>query len=63
MEQMYGFFIASGPNIKPGISLGPIRNIIIYSLMTAILGLENPEKLESDFTTLSAVLKRTNKEP
>ncbi len=57
MQEMHGFFIAAGPNIKPGISLGPINNIDIYPFMTAILGLRNPEKIDGDGNSLARVLK------
>ncbi len=56
MPEMHGFFVASGPNIKPGMSLGPINNVDIYPLMTSILGLKAPEKLDGDSSKLSGIL-------
>lgn len=56
MSDMHGFFVAAGPNIKPGKSLGPIRNIDVYPLMLAILGLQGPEKIDGDITTLKTIL-------
>jgi predicted AlkP superfamily pyrophosphatase or phosphodiesterase len=58
MPEMHGFFIASGPNINPGISLGSINNIDIYPLMVGILRLQAPDKLDGDASTLSGVLRR-----
>lgn len=56
MPEMHGFFIASGPNIKPGVSLGPLNNVDIYPFMAAILGLQAPEKIDGDSSALSGVL-------
>ena len=56
MQEMHGFFVASGPNIKQGISMGPVNNVDIYPLMIAILGLQAPEKLDGDSTKLSGIL-------
>ena len=53
---MHGLFIASGPNIKPGVELGPVRNIDIYPLMLSILGLDAPEYIDGDPSGLSAKL-------
>lgn len=55
---MHGFFIASGPNIKPGVELGPVRNIDIYPLMLSILGLNGPENIDGDPASLSIILNR-----
>jgi predicted AlkP superfamily pyrophosphatase or phosphodiesterase len=57
MQEMHGVFIATGPNIEPGISFGPIENVDIYPLMTAILGLQAPDKLDGDANKLSAALR------
>jgi predicted AlkP superfamily pyrophosphatase or phosphodiesterase len=56
--EMHGFFVASGPNIKPGVTLGPVRNIDVYPLMTSILGLQGPEKLDGDASRLADKLYR-----
>ncbi|MBT8069818.1 MAG: hypothetical protein KJO80_05245, partial [Gammaproteobacteria bacterium] len=53
---MHGLFIASGPNVKPGVELGPVRNIDIYPLMLSILGLDAPEYIDGDPSRLSAKL-------
>ena len=47
-SEMHGFFVASGPNIRPGVTLGAVRNIDVYPLMLSILGLQGPEKLDGD---------------
>lgn len=46
--EMHGFFVASGPNIRPGVTLGPVRNIDVYPLMVSILGLKGAEELDGD---------------
>ena len=56
--EMHGFFVASGPNIKPGVTLGAVRNIDIYPLMTSILGLQGPEELDGDASRLAEKLYR-----
>jgi len=54
---MHGFFVASGPNIKPGISLDPISSIDIYPLMLSILGLEAPAMVDGDAGKLAKILE------
>ena len=56
--EMHGFFVASGPNIKPGVTLGPVRNIDVYPLMTSILGLKGAEKIDGDASLLAEKLYR-----
>jgi len=56
MQEMHGFFIAAGPNIRSGVTLGPINNVDVYPLMTAILGLRSPKNLDGDVTVLTNVL-------
>ena len=53
---MHGFFIASGPDIKAGVSLGSINNIDIYPLMLSILGLDAPELMDGDANKLARKL-------
>lgn len=53
---MHGFFVASGPNIKPGITLGPVRSIDIYPMMLSILDLDAPEKIDGDPCALAGIL-------
>jgi len=54
--EMHGFFIASGPNIKPGLELGPIDNINVYPFMLSILGLDAPEVMDGDANQLLGIL-------
>jgi len=58
---MHGFFIACGPNITPGLKLGPVRNIDIYPLMLSILRLDAPEIIDGDPGALASVFKKTNR--
>ncbi len=56
---MHGFFVACGPNIKPGLTLGPVNNIDIYPLMLSILGLDAPEIMDGDAGRLAEHLNTT----
>jgi len=53
---MHGFFTACGPNIKPGISPGPVRNIDVYPLMLSILGLRGPPSMDGDAARLASLI-------
>ena len=53
---MHGLFVASGPNIKPGLSLGPVNSVDVYPLMLSILGLDAPETMDGDPATLAGTL-------
>ena len=53
---MHGFFIASGPNIKSGLLLGPVNSVDIYPFMLSILGLEGPQKLDGSASRLAGLL-------
>jgi len=53
---MHGFFVACGPNIRPGASLGVVNNIDIYPLMLSILGLEAPDIMDGDSRKLADIL-------
>ncbi len=53
---MHGFFVACGPNITAGLSLGPVRNIDVYPLMLSILGLDGPELMDGDASRLADFL-------
>jgi predicted AlkP superfamily pyrophosphatase or phosphodiesterase len=53
--EMHGFFIASGPNIKAGVPLGPVNNIDVYPLMLSILGLEGPANIDGDASSLQEI--------
>lgn len=54
---MHGFFITSGPNIKPGLTLGPVSMVDVYPLMTSILGLESPAYIDGDKDTLATLFQ------
>lgn len=53
---MHGFFVACGPNITPGVPLGPVSNIDIYPLMLSILGLDAPQIMDGDARKLAVNL-------
>jgi predicted AlkP superfamily pyrophosphatase or phosphodiesterase len=54
---MHGFFVASGPNIRPGVQLGAVEMVDIYPLMLTILGLEAPATIVGDADVLSGILQ------
>lgn len=56
---MHGFFVACGPNINPGLSLGPVSSVDIYPLMLSILGLDAPEKIDGNAAHLAAAFNST----
>jgi len=56
---MHGFFVACGPSITPGLSLGPIANIDVYPLMLSILGLDAPRVMDSNPGTLAGTFNTT----
>ena len=58
MQEMHGFFIAMGPNINPGVSLGAIKNVDIYPLMAAMLGLQPAQNIDGNPATLDGVLRK-----
>ena len=58
---MHGFFVACGPNITAGLSLGPVNNIDVYPLMLSILGLEAPEIMDGNASHLAAALNTTGR--
>ncbi len=57
VKDMYGIFYAQGPNIKPGITLAPFRNIHVYPLVAKILGLPLPE-IDGSFDVLKKIYKK-----
>lgn len=56
---MHGFFIACGPEVMPGHSLGPVGTIDVYPLMLSILGLDAPAKIDGNAANLAAALNTT----
>ena len=58
---MHGFFVACGPNITPGLSLGSVSTIDVYPLMLSILGLDAPGKVDGNADNLVAALNTTRK--
>jgi len=59
---MHGFFVACGPNIKAGASLGAVNNIDVYPLMLSILGLESPDDIDGDSRQLADTLYTTRRD-
>lgn len=53
---MHGFFVASGPNIRTGVSIPQAEVVDIYPLMLAILGLNGPESIDGDPGKLADIL-------
>ena len=55
-QDMHGFLVASGPNINPGISLGPVKSVDVHPLMLAILGLDAPQNTDGEAGSLARIL-------
>lgn len=53
---MHGFFIASGPNIKQGVTLGSAEMVDVYPLMASILGLTSAKPIDGDSGKLARPL-------
>ena len=58
---MHGFFVACGPNIKPGVKLGRIENIDVYPLMLSILELDTPAQIDGKPENLAGHLYTTRR--
>jgi predicted AlkP superfamily pyrophosphatase or phosphodiesterase len=56
-EGMYGIFLASGPRLPAGVTVGHINNVDVYPLMMNILGLPLPDDISSDTNILVPLLK------
>lgn len=60
-KDMHGIFYANGPAFKKGYSRSSFQNIAIYPLICDILGLEIPQTIDGELSTLSDVLKPVKK--
>ncbi|HET6220216.1 MAG TPA: ectonucleotide pyrophosphatase/phosphodiesterase [Acidobacteriaceae bacterium] len=56
IKSMRAFFLAVGPDIRPGTKLEPFENVNIYPLVANILGLNAP-KVDGNLNVLSKILK------
>lgn len=56
-QEMHGFFVASGPAFKQGLSIGPVKNVDIHALVISVLSLQSPENTDSDPRALAGILK------
>lgn len=56
VREMQGIFYAMGPNIKPGLTIEPFRNIHVYPLIARILGLNTPV-IDGDPRILKGIYK------
>ncbi len=56
MKSMRAFFLAVGPDIRPGSKLEPFENINVYPLVAKILGLNAP-RVDGNLNVLSKILK------
>jgi len=61
--EMHGFLVASGPDIKAGVTLGPVNSVDIYPLMTSILGLDAPHQVDGDVCKLAIALDPREAKP
>jgi alkaline phosphatase D len=56
MKEMQAIFYAKGPNFKTGKKVKPFRNVSVYPLIAAILGLKT-EAMDGDFDEVKSMLK------
>ena len=56
VKSMRALFLAVGPDIRPGSTLGPFENVNVYPLIANILGL-NPPQVDGTLNVLSKILK------
>ena len=56
MKEMQAIFYAKGPNFKTGKKVKPFRNVSVYPLIAAILGLKT-EVIDGDFDEVKSMLK------
>jgi predicted AlkP superfamily pyrophosphatase or phosphodiesterase len=62
IKSMRAFFLAVGPDIRPGSKLEPFENVNIYPLVAKILGLNAP-KVDGNLNVLSKILKDQPADP
>ena len=64
VKSMRAFFLAVGPDIRPGSTLAPFENVNLYPLLAKILGLTAPQ-VDGTLNVLSKILKNqpTEDEP
>jgi predicted AlkP superfamily pyrophosphatase or phosphodiesterase len=56
MKSMRAFFLAVGPDIRPGSKLEPFENVNVYPMVAKILGLDAPQ-VDGSLNVLSNILK------
>ena len=56
VEDMHGFFLASGPRLPKGETIGPINVVDVYPLMMEILGLPITTPVDGDLAMLPGLL-------
>lgn len=56
-QEMHGFFVASGPAFKQGLSIGPVKNVDIHAMIISVLSLQGPENTDSDPRALAGILR------
>jgi predicted AlkP superfamily pyrophosphatase or phosphodiesterase len=61
LKSMRALFLAVGPDIRPGSTLGPFENVNVYPLVAKILGLI-PPKVDGNLNVLSKILVRPSTE-
>jgi alkaline phosphatase D len=56
VKSMRALFLAVGPDIRPGTTLGPFENVNLYPLLAKLLGLNAPQ-VDGTLNILSKTLK------
>ncbi|HXM63152.1 MAG TPA: hypothetical protein VN950_19980, partial [Terriglobales bacterium] len=61
MPEMKAIFVASGPDIRAGVTLEPFENVNVYPLIAKILGLDianlKTEPIDGKLSVLEGILK------
>jgi hypothetical protein len=55
-EGMHAIFLASGPRLPAGRTIGPVRSVDVYPLLMAILGLPTSGPVDGDPGLLAGLL-------
>jgi hypothetical protein len=53
---MAGVLVARGPTFREGVSVGPVENVHVYSLLAHALGIQ-PAQHDGDFSLVKAFFR------
>jgi hypothetical protein len=55
---MRALFLAMGPTVRAGATVGPVRNIDVYPLLAEILGLQPPPDIDGRSGAIRTMIER-----